>query len=102
MQNISIQKASELPQGVKSAVEQLLGRSIGADEEVSVAAVPPQQFPPSENRATIAQKLEAFLNRRAEKTKDVSDEDIDGAIAMKPLAMCGTAADEDRPRHQYP
>ena len=80
MQNISIQKASELPQGLKSAVEQLLGRSIGADEEVSVAAVPPQQFPPSENRAAIAQKLEAFLNRRAEKTKDVSDEDIDGAI----------------------
>ena len=25
-------------------------------------------------------KIEEFLNRRAEKTKDVSDEDIDGAI----------------------
>src|SRR5579859_1430347 len=80
MQNISIQKASQLPPGVKSAVEQLLGRSIGADEEVSVAAVPAEQFPPSEDRAAIAQKLEEFLNRRAKKTGDVADEDIDDAI----------------------
>ena len=80
MQNVSIHKASELPPGVRSAVEQLLGRSIGADEEVSVAAVPPQQFPPSEDRTAIARKLEEFLKRRAEKTEDVSDEDIDGAI----------------------
>jgi hypothetical protein len=42
MQNVSIQKASELPQPLKSAVEQLLGRPIGADEEVSIVAVPPQ------------------------------------------------------------
>jgi len=80
MQNVSIQKASELPQGVKSAVEQLLGRSIGADEEVSIVAVPPQQVPPSEDRAVVAQKLEAFLARRAEKVRDVSDEEIDAAV----------------------
>lgn len=80
MQNVSIQKASELPQGVKSAVEELLGRPIGADEEVSIAAVPPQQIPPSGSRAAIALKLEAFLNRRAEKIKDVCDDDIDSAV----------------------
>jgi len=80
MQNVSIQKASELPQGVKSAVEQLLGRPIDADEEVSVIAVPPQQIPASENRAAIAQKLEEFMNRRAEKVRDVSDEEIDAAV----------------------
>ncbi len=80
MQNVSIQKASELPQIVKSAVEQLLGRQIDADEEVSIAAIPPQQIPPSENRAAIAQKLEAFLNRRAEKVRNVSDEEIDAAV----------------------
>ena len=80
MRNVSIQKVSELPPGVRSAVEQLLGRSTGAGEEVSVAAVPPQQVPPSKDRAAIARELEEFLNRRAERTKDVSDEDIDGAI----------------------
>jgi len=80
MQNVSIQKASDLPQGVKSAVEQLLGRPIGADEEVSIAAVPPQQIPPSANRSDVAQRLEALLNRRAEKVRDVSDEAMDTAV----------------------
>lgn len=80
MQNVYIQKASDLPQGVKSAVEQLLGRPIGADEEVSIAVVPPQQIPPSANRSDVAKKLEALLNRRAEKVRDVSDEAIDAAI----------------------
>ena len=55
MQTVSIQRAGDLPPGVKSAVEQLLGRMIAADEEVSVAAVPPRQIPPSENRAIVAQ-----------------------------------------------
>jgi hypothetical protein len=80
MRNVSIQKASDLPPAVKSAVEQLLGRPIDADEEVSVAAVPRLQFPASENRARVASDLEAFLNRRAEKTKDVPDGEIDVAV----------------------
>lgn len=80
MQNVSVQKASELPPGVKSAVEQLLGRPIDADKEVSIAAVPPQQVPPSENRLAVARSLEGFLNRRAEKRQDVSDQEIDAAI----------------------
>jgi len=80
MQNVSIQKASELPQPVKSAVEQLLGRPIGADEEVSIVAIPPQQLPPSGNPAVVAQKLDAFLNRRAAKAGDVSDGAIDAAV----------------------
>ena len=70
MQNVSIQKASELSPPLNSAVEQLLGRPIDAAEEVSIVAVPPHQVPPSENRAAVARKLEAFLNRRAEKTRD--------------------------------
>jgi len=81
MQNVSIQKASELPQVVKSAVEQLLGRTIAPDEEVSVAAVPPQRVPPSASRAAVARNLEAFLNRRADKLSGVPEEEIDGAIA---------------------
>jgi hypothetical protein len=70
MQNVSIQKASELSPPLKSAIEQLLGRPSDAAEEVSIVAVPPHQVPPSENRAAVARKLEAFLNRRAEKTRD--------------------------------
>ena len=80
MQNVSIQKASELPQAVKSAVEQLLGRSIAPDEEIGVAAVRPQRVPPSESRAAAARNLEAFLNRRADKVDGLPEEEIDAAI----------------------
>jgi hypothetical protein len=80
MQNVSIQKASELPHAVKAAVEQLLGRSIAPDEEISVAAVPPQRVPPSENRAAVARNLEAFLNRRADKVNGLPEDEIDAAI----------------------
>lgn len=80
MQNVSIQKASELRPDVKSAVEQLLGRSIEADEEVSVVSVPPQEVMPSSDRAAVARGLENFLNRRAERVRDISDAEIDSAI----------------------
>ena len=80
MHNVRIQKAGDLPQSVKSAIEQLLGRAIGADEEVSVAAVPPQQVPPSHSRAAVSEKLEAFLDRRAAKVRNVSDEELDAAV----------------------
>jgi hypothetical protein len=80
MPNISIHKAGDLPQGLKSALEQLLDRPIGADEEVSIAAVPPQEIPPSGNRSGVAEKLEAFLDHRATKVRDVSDQEIDAAI----------------------
>jgi hypothetical protein len=78
--NISIHKASDLPLGLKSALEQLLDRPIGADEEVSIAAVPPQEIPPSGNRSAVVGKLEALLDRRAAKVRDVSDQEIDAAI----------------------
>jgi hypothetical protein len=80
MQNVSIQKANELTEAVKAAVEQLLGRPIAPDEEISVTATPPQRVPPSEGRAAVAQKLEAFLNRRADKVNGVPEEQMDAAI----------------------
>ena len=80
MQNVSIHKASHLSEAAKAAVEQLLGRSIAADEEISVVAVPPRQVPPSADRTAVARKLEAFLNCRAAKTRDVPEEEIDAVL----------------------
>ena len=80
MQNVSIQKAGDLPQAVKSAVEQLLGRSIAPDEEISVAAVPPLRVPRSEGRAAVARNLEELLNRRADRVNGLPEEEIDAAI----------------------
>lgn len=78
--NILVQRAGELPQEVRSVLEQLLGRPIAIDEEVSIAAVPAQQIPSSSDRAAIAQELEAFLNRRATKVGDTPDEELEAAI----------------------
>lgn len=62
------------------AVEQILGRPIAADEEVSVVAVPPQQIPASQSRAIVAQQRENLLNRRAARVRDICDEEIDAAV----------------------
>ena len=80
MQNIAIQRASEMPESARAAVEQLLGRPIADNEEISVIAIPPQHVPPSESRVAIAQKLEALLDRRAAEVKGIPDADIDAAI----------------------
>lgn len=80
MQNVSIQRAGDLPAALRAAVEQLLGRAIAADEEVSVSAVPPQHGLPLADRKAMARQLEDFLDRRAEKVKDLPEEEMDLAI----------------------
>jgi hypothetical protein len=44
MDTVPVQKARELPESVLSAVELILGRSVKPDEEVTIAAAPPQQI----------------------------------------------------------
>lgn len=80
MPNVTVQKAGEMPPPLKAAVEQILGRAIGADEEVSIVAVPPQQVAPSGDRTAVVEKIEALLNRRAEKVRDVPEDEIDSVI----------------------
>jgi hypothetical protein len=80
MQNVAVQKAGQMPQPLKAAVEQILGRAIGADEEISIVAVPPQQVAPSEGKAAVVAKLEALLNRRAEKVRDIPEEEINSLV----------------------
>ncbi len=80
VQNIAVQKAGQMPQPLKAAVEQILGRSIGADEEISIVAVPPQQVAPSEGKAALVAKLEALLDRRAEKVRDIPEDEINSVV----------------------
>jgi hypothetical protein len=79
VQNVVVQKAGEMPQRLKAAVEEILGRSVSADEEISIIAVPPQEVPPND-RAAVVEKLEALLNRRAEKVRDIPEDDINSVI----------------------
>jgi hypothetical protein len=80
VRNIAVQKAGQIPRPLKAAVEQILGRLIGADEEISIVAVPPQQVAPSEGNAAIVAKLEALLNRRAEKVRDIPEGEINSVV----------------------
>ena len=80
MHNVTVQKAGEMPPPLKAAVEQILGRAIGVDEEISIVAVPPQQVAPSGGKAVIVEELEALLSRRAEKVRDIPEEEINTVI----------------------
>ena len=80
MPNVAVRKAGSMPQPLKAAVEQILGRSIGADEEISIVAVPPQEVPPSGGKAAVVEKLEALLNRRAEKVRDTPENEINTVV----------------------
>jgi hypothetical protein len=80
MHNVTVQKAAEMPPALKAAVEQLLGRAISGDEEISIVAVPPRQVAPSGGKAAIVQKLEALLDRRVKKVHDIPEEEINTVI----------------------
>jgi hypothetical protein len=80
LQNVVVQKAGEMPQRLKAAVEEIIGRPVGADEEISIIAVPPQEVPPPDDRSAVVEKLEALLNRRAEKVRDIPEDDINSVI----------------------
>ncbi len=80
MANRSFQKASELPPQVKQALEALLGRSIQADESVSVCAYKPKTAPQGEQREAAYRRLLDRGHRTAEKLKNISDAEVDAAI----------------------
>jgi hypothetical protein len=80
VQNVAVQKAGQMPRPLKAAVEQILGRSLGADEEISIVAVPPQRVGPSEGKAAVVTKLEALLDRRAEKVRDIPEDEINSVV----------------------
>ena len=80
MQNVVVQKAGKMPPPLKAAVEQILGRSIGSDEEISIFAVPPQQVSASAEKAAVVEKLKALLDRRAEKVHDLDEGEINSLI----------------------
>ncbi|MFN0165489.1 MAG: hypothetical protein ACKV22_03580 [Bryobacteraceae bacterium] len=77
MHDVAIRKVSEMSPQQKAALEEILGRAIAGNEEISVVSLPPQQVAPSEDRAIIARKLEGLLNLRADKVKDIPEDEID-------------------------
>jgi hypothetical protein len=74
------QRATELPLHLKQALEALLGRSIQADECVSIRTYRPTTAPEGEERGAAYRRLLDRANRTAARTKNVSDTEVDAAI----------------------
>jgi hypothetical protein len=80
MENITIQKADELPSEARRAVEKVLGRPLEHDEEVSIMAFSPHMAPTGQARQALARQLEDRIAKTAERVQDVSPEEQDAAI----------------------
>ncbi len=80
MADSSFQRAAELPPPLKQALEALLGRSIQADECVSIRTYRPRSAPEGTEREAASRPLLNRANRTAGRLKQVSDKELDAAI----------------------
>jgi hypothetical protein len=80
MENVSINLARDLPASARSAVENLLGRSLRDDEEVSIMALDPHPAPSGDARRASAERLRGALDQLAQKAHDVADGEVDDAV----------------------
>jgi len=80
MENIAIQKANELPSEARRAVEQVLGRVLQHDEEVSIMAFSPHETPTGEARQALARQLDDRISKTAERVRGVCNEEQEAAI----------------------
>ena len=78
--SVLIQRASQLRPQTRAALEAELGRRLQDDEEVSIMAFAPHQAPTGEARREAARRLEEHLARIDEKTKSVSEAEIEDAL----------------------
>ncbi len=79
-QDISVRTASDLPVSFRSVVEQLVGRSVAPDEQVSIAVGPARLVRGLEERAAARHRLVAFLERRAAEIDDLPFEEAEKVI----------------------
>ena len=61
-------------------MENLLGRSLRDDEEVSIMALNPHPAPSGEARRASAERLRSALDQLALKAHDVADGEVDDAV----------------------
>lgn len=80
MKNIAIRKANELTSDVRRAVEQVLGRVLEHDEEVSIMAFSAHEVPAEGARRALARQLKDRITETAERVWDVADEEQEAVI----------------------
>jgi len=80
MDNITIQKAGNLETPAREWLHRLFGRSLLAEEEVTILVLPPHSTPSTDQRRVAMQRMEQVLDKSAEQMKNVSDTDFDEAV----------------------
>jgi len=80
MQNVSMSWARNLSAPVRAAIENLLGRPLQDDEQVSLRVYRRHEAPRGEARRVAARRLEEHLDRMAVRAKNVSQNEIDAAV----------------------
>ncbi|MEK7409580.1 MAG: hypothetical protein AAB225_31320 [Acidobacteriota bacterium] len=80
MQIISIRKARDLRDTSRAAVENLLGRKVGDEEQVAVMAFPATTAPVGEERDKAVRKLIEDLDALAASASHVPPEELDTLI----------------------
>jgi hypothetical protein len=84
MEQSSLHNARTLPQPIRIALEQLLGRTLSDNEAISVRAYQPHETPSPAQRGAIADELRQHFAKIDEKTKDIpeseQEEILDEAI----------------------
>lgn len=74
MHGMTSHKTRELPPRTKKVLEQLLGRQLADDEEVSIWASRPHAAPVGEARKDAWRTLNNHMDRMAQKVGDNTDE----------------------------
>jgi hypothetical protein len=77
MQNVRIRKAEDLSESVKAALESLLGRTLEADEEISIMVDRPHNLLRDPIRDRLVQSLNEQMNALTGRVKDASDDELD-------------------------
>lgn len=75
-----LQRGADLAPQVKRALEALLGRSIQADECVSIHAYRPRTAPQGPEREAAYRRLLDRVDRTAARAENVADSELDAAI----------------------
>ena len=80
MENISVNLASDLSRPARAAIEDMLGRALRDDEQVSVMAFGPRSAPTGPNRTASAARLKSAMDALDEKASPADPQDLEDAF----------------------
>jgi hypothetical protein len=80
MENIAVNKAGDLSRSVRTAIEDILGRALSDDEQISVMAFRPHTAPTGADRNAGTARLRDAMDNLAAKALSVGQQDLEDAL----------------------